>query len=106
MVASLTVYGSAGRITGQAAFERGGLDPLVELERRIEWRACAAIGNQFDGLEQAAPADIADVPVIAEALGQPPLEVPPSSFTRSSRYSSPMIRCTSSAAAQAIGCAR
>src|SRR3979490_2727374 len=62
-------------MAGEAGFECGGLDPLVELEARIERLAAGAIGDQFDGLEQAAPANIADVPVIAEALGQPSLEV-------------------------------
>ena len=75
MVAAAAVHRAAGRITGEAAFERGGLDPLVELEGWIERLAAGAIGDQLDGLEQAAPADIADVPVIAETLGQPPLEM-------------------------------
>src|SRR5216684_132526 len=75
MVAAAAIRGPAGRVTGEAAFERGGLDPLVELEAGIERLAAGAIGDQLDGLQQAAPADIADVPVITEALGQPSLEV-------------------------------
>src|SRR6476659_181717 len=75
MVATASIHGPAGRVTGEAAFESGGLDPLVELEAGIEGLAACAIGDQLDGLEQAAPPDIADVPVIAEALGQPSLEV-------------------------------
>src|SRR6266478_1172788 len=74
MVAAAAIHGPGGRVTGEAAFERGGLDPLVELEAGIERRAAGAIGDQLDGLEQAAASDIADVPVIAETLGQPPLE--------------------------------
>src|SRR6266481_9500373 len=75
MVAAAAIHRPAGRITGETTFERGGLDPLVEFEVGIERRAAAAIGDQFDGLEQATPADIADMPVIAEALGQPMLEL-------------------------------
>ncbi len=75
MVAAAAIHRPAGRITGKAAFERRGLDPLVELEGGIERLAAAAIGDQLDGLKQSSPADIADVPVIAEALGQPSLEV-------------------------------
>ena len=47
----------------------------MELERGIERGARGAIGHQFDGLEQAAPANVADMPVIAEAFGQPPFEM-------------------------------
>src|SRR5712672_3969399 len=75
MVAAAAVHRPPDGITGQTAFERGGLDPMVELEAGIERLAAGAIGDQLDGLEQAAPADIADVPVITEALGQPSLEV-------------------------------
>ena len=75
MIAAAAVHGSAGRVAAKPAFERGGLDPLVELERGIERRARGAIGNQFDRLEQAAAPDVADMPVIAETLGQPPLEM-------------------------------
>src|SRR6476660_4924212 len=75
MVAAAAIRGPARRVAGEAAFERGGLDPLIELEAGIERLPAGAIGDQLDGLEQAAPADIADVAVIAEALGQPSLEV-------------------------------
>src|SRR5260370_1899657 len=75
MIAAATVHGSARRVAGKPAFERRGLDPLIELERGIERRARCAIGNQFDGLEEAAPTDVADVPGIAEALGPPPLKM-------------------------------
>ena len=75
MVAAAAIHGAAGRIAGKPAFERGGLDLLVELEGGIERLAGCAIRHQLDGLEQAAPADIADMAVIAEALGQPPLEM-------------------------------
>ena len=75
MVATAAIHRPACRITGEAVFERGGLDPLVELEAGIERLAAGAIGDELDGLEQAASADVADVPVIAEALDQSPLEV-------------------------------
>ena len=75
MIAAAAIHRPASRITGKPAFERGSLDPLVELEGRIERLAAGTIGDQLDGLEQAAPADITDMAVITEALGQPPLEV-------------------------------
>src|SRR5260370_10923123 len=75
MIAAAALHGSARRVAGKPAFERRGLDPLIELERGIARRARCAIGNQFDGLEEAAPTDVADVPVMAEALGQPPLKM-------------------------------
>src|SRR5207237_5385195 len=53
------------------------LGPLVEPEGGIERRAAGAIGHQLDGLEQAAAADITDVAVIAEPLGQPALQLSP-----------------------------
>ena len=70
MVAAAAIHGPAGRVTGEAAFERGGLDPIVELEAGIERFAAGAIGDQLDGLEQAPASDIADMPVITEALDQ------------------------------------
>src|SRR5712675_83757 len=75
MIAATAVHRSAPRIAAKPAFEGYSLDPLIELERGIERRARGAVGHQFDGLEQAASADVADMPVIAEALGQPPLEL-------------------------------
>src|SRR5712672_4598192 len=75
MVAAAAIHRPACRITGEAVFERGSLDPLVELEAWIERLAADAIGDELDGLEQAASADVADVPVIAEALRQSSLEV-------------------------------
>src|SRR6266436_10454523 len=75
MVAAAAVHRPPDGITGEADFERGGLDPLVELEAWIERFAAGPIGDQLDGLEQAASADVADVPVIAQALRQSSLEV-------------------------------
>ncbi len=63
MVAAAAIHCPACRITGEAVFERGGFDPLVELEAWIERLAGGAIGDELDGLEQAASADVADVPV-------------------------------------------
>src|SRR6478672_2492540 len=77
MIAAAAVHGSAARVAAQPAFEGYGLDPLIELERGIERRARGAIGDQFDRLEQAAPANVTDVTVIAEALGQPSFELSP-----------------------------
>ncbi len=75
MIALAAVHGSAHRVATKPTFEGCGLDPLIELERRIERRARGAVGDQFDRLEQAAPSDVADMPVIAEALGEPPFEL-------------------------------
>src|ERR1041385_7458553 len=77
MIAAAAVHRAASRIAGEAVLECGSLDALVELEGGIERRAAGAIGHQLDGLEQAAAADIADVAVIAEPLGQPALELSP-----------------------------
>jgi len=68
MVAAAAIHGPAGRVTGEAAFERGGLDPLVELELGSKGSRLGAIGYQLDSLEQATPPDIADMPVITKAL--------------------------------------
>ena len=107
MIAAAAVHASARGIAAEAAFERDRLDALVQFQRRIERRAGGAIGDEFDGLEQAATPDVADMPVIAETLGQPPFELTRrSSLTLSSNCSSSITRCTSSAAAQASGCAR
>ena len=106
VVAAAAVHRPAGRVAGKPALERGGLDLLVELEGGIERLAAGAVGDQLDGLEQAAPADVADMAVIAEALGQPPLEMTAELPDAVEQCSSAMIRCTSSAAAQASGCAR
>src|ERR1700730_5498460 len=75
MVAAAAVRRAAGRIAAEAAFERGGLDSLVELEAGVERRAAGAIGHQFDRPEQAAASDVADVTVIAKPLGQAALEL-------------------------------
>src|SRR5258705_11868349 len=74
MIAAAAIHCPASRITGKPAFERGSLDPLVELEARIERLAAGTIGDQLDGLEQAAPANIADMAGVTEALRQPPPE--------------------------------
>src|SRR5215216_6998257 len=75
MIAAAAVHASARGIAAEAAFESDCLDALVQFQRRIERRAGGAVGDEFNGLEQAAAPDVADVPVIAEALGQPPLKL-------------------------------
>ena len=47
------------------------LDARVQLALRIERFLGAAVGDQLDALEQAAPAHVADKGMIAEALLQP-----------------------------------
>ena len=107
MVAAAAVHSAAHGIAGQAAFEGCGLDPRVELERRVEGRLGRAVAHELDRLEQAAAADVADMPVVAEALGQPTLRAArPERLTFSSNCSSAITCCTASAAAQASGCAR
>src|SRR6266545_5751211 len=75
MIAAAAIRAAARGIAAKAAFERDRLDPLVQFQRRIERGAGGAIGDEFDGLEPAATPDVADMPVIAEAFGQPPLEL-------------------------------
>src|SRR5438445_1292469 len=75
VIAAATVHASARGIAAKAAFEGDGLDALVQFQRGIERRAVTAIGDELDGLEQAAPPDVADMPVITKTLGQPPLEL-------------------------------
>src|SRR4051794_2103280 len=75
MVAAPAVHRAAARITGETVFKRRRLDALVQLETGLERRAAGAVGDQLDRLKQPAPADIADVPMIAETLGQPLLQV-------------------------------
>src|SRR5260221_8964320 len=75
MIPLAAVHSSAHRVATEPAFEGCGFNPQIELERRIERRARGAVGDQFDRLKQAAAADIADMAMIAEALGQPPFEL-------------------------------
>src|SRR5882757_2403881 len=75
VIAAAAVDRSARRITGKPAFERRRLDLVIELESRIERLSRGAIGDQLNRPEQAAPADVADVPVIAKTVGQLPLEM-------------------------------
>ena len=92
MIAAAAVHASARGIAAEAAFERDRLDALVQFQRRIERRAGGAIGNEFDGLEQAAPPDVADMAVIAETLGQSPFELTAEILTLSSNCSSSITR--------------
>src|SRR5205807_9189782 len=75
MIAAATIHASARGITAEPAFEGDRLDALVQFQRRIERRAGGAIGDQVDGLEQAAAPDVADMPVITKTLGQAPLKM-------------------------------
>ena len=74
VIADAAVHGAAHRIAGKPARKRLGLDARMQLERGIERRSRGAIGDELDRLEQAAAPDIADMTVIAETFGQPPLE--------------------------------
>src|SRR5258708_25461084 len=58
MVAAAAIHGPAGRVTGDAAFECGGLDPLVELEAGIERLPAGGVGDHLEGPEHDAPPDI------------------------------------------------
>ena len=60
--------GAAARIDQQAAIERFGLGALVHGQRRIERRLGLPVGDELHRLEQPAPADVADIGMIAEAL--------------------------------------
>src|SRR5439155_26042163 len=75
VVADAPVNRSARRVAGKSAFERSRLDPVVKLEAGIDRLSRGAIGDEFDRREQAAAADVADMPVIAQGLGQSMLEL-------------------------------
>src|SRR6476620_7802506 len=75
VIATAAVDRAARRITGKAALEPRRLDLAVALESGIERLSLGAIGHELDRPEQAAPADVADMPVIAKTVGQPPLEM-------------------------------
>src|SRR5678815_4639693 len=70
VVTVLAVHGAAHWVDRQAAREGGFLDALVQFQGEIERRLGGAVGDQFDRLEQAAAADVADVAVVAEAFGE------------------------------------
>ncbi len=70
MIADAPVDRSAHWIDHQPPVHRGLLDSRVQLVRRIEDLFGLAIGDEFDRLEQTAPANVADVRVIDEALHQ------------------------------------
>ena len=64
------VDGAAAGIDQQAAIEGVGLGALMQAERRIERRLGRAVRDQLDRLEQSAAANVADMGMIAEAVGQ------------------------------------
>ena len=65
------VPGHAAGIADDALFHRGAAQSLGERGLVGEALASFAIGNEFDGREQAATSDVADVGVICESLTQP-----------------------------------
>src|SRR5205809_7393498 len=75
MITAATVHAAARGLAAEDSLERERLDPLVQSRRRIERGTGGAIHDEFDGLEQAATPDVADMPVITKTLGQPPLEL-------------------------------
>src|SRR5688572_14579469 len=66
VVAALSVYRAAHRIAHYAARHGFALYGLVELQRRREGLLGRAIGDEFDGDEEAAAPDISDVRVIRQ----------------------------------------
>ncbi len=66
----LAVDRAAHRIDRQAARQCLALDPLVDLQRRIEHLLRRAVGDELQRPEQAAAAHVADMAVVAEALDQ------------------------------------
>ena len=70
MVALLAVDGAAHGIAHQAAFHGLGLDAGMQLQRRIDGLLGGPVGDQLDAAEQPAPADIADMAVVAQPFGQ------------------------------------
>src|SRR5258708_7117627 len=55
MVAAAAIHGPAGRVTGEAAFECGGLDPLVELVAGLERLAGGVDCCPLDSPQQSPP---------------------------------------------------
>lgn len=68
VVAAPAIDGAAHRVDHQSVGHSRLLDSRVQLQRRVERRLGAAACNEFDGLEQAAAAYVADIVVVAEPL--------------------------------------
>ena len=71
VVALPAVDGAAHRVDHQPFGHGARLDARVQLQPRIERLFAAAIRDQLDCLEQAAPADVADLRVRTEGRVQP-----------------------------------
>lgn len=76
MVATPAIDGAAAWIASEAQLQRRFLDLQVQLKRGIERQLAAAVGDQFDRLQQTASANVADMAVIAEAVVEAPLQMP------------------------------
>src|SRR5581483_2560894 len=61
-------------IAAEPKLERSCLDPRIEFSCRIERRTRRPVGDELDCPEQTASPDVADMAVIAEAFGEPPLQ--------------------------------
>ena len=68
MIAAHAVDRATRRIDHQPAGHRFALDARMHLQVRVECLLGAAIGDQLDPLQEAAPAHVADERMIAKAL--------------------------------------
>src|SRR5919201_3916585 len=75
VVAALAVDRPGHGIDQQPAGHGFALDARMQLQFRVERRLVAAIGDEFESLQQAAPAHVADEGMVAEALLQPARKV-------------------------------
>src|SRR5262245_4447604 len=71
VVAALAVDRPAHGIDHQPPRHRFVFDARMQLQFRVERFLAAAIGDEFESLQEAAPAHVADEGMIAEALLQP-----------------------------------
>jgi len=74
MVAAQPVHGAAARVAGEAVRKSRALDARVHFQFRIERCLAGAIRDNLDAVEQAAPAHVADVVMVAETLDEPLLQ--------------------------------
>lgn len=68
MIAAASVDGAPHRIADQPGIESSRLEALVARFLRPEGRLACTIGNELHANEKAAPADVTDMPMVAEPL--------------------------------------
>jgi len=74
MITAFAIDCPARRIDHKAARHCLAFHACMKLEFRVEGPLAGSIGDEFEGLQQTASADIADKGMIAEPLVKPPRE--------------------------------